>query len=189
MVIAGLPLTNANYHHAVSLLKERYGQPHKLISTHIQALLELPKLINKLTSLQMFHNTVEGHIHCLQSLGKSPDTLETLLVPIMLGKLPEETKKNMARAHESSQWTVQQFQVFLLKDIHIFETGQQTSSLVSQERPLPTASFYTGAEWKPGHRRREQTNKQPMCLYCKGSHHTSNCEICKDLESRLAIIK
>ena len=28
-----------------------------------------------------------------------------------------------------------------------------------------------------------------MCVYCKGSHHTSNCEVHKDLESRLAIIK
>ena len=189
MVIAGLPLTNANYQHSVSLLKERYGQPHKLISAHVQALLELPKPINKLTSLQLFHDTVEGHIRCLQSLGKSPDALETLLVPIMLGKLPEETKKNMARAHESSQWTVQQLQMSLLKEIQIFETGQQASSLGSQERPLPTASFHTGADRKPGHRRREQTNKQPMCVYCKGSHHTSNCEVHKDLESRLAIIK
>ena len=28
-----------------------------------------------------------------------------------------------------------------------------------------------------------------MCVYCKGSHHTTNCEVHKDLESRLAIIK
>ena len=41
MVIAGLPLTNANYQHSVSLLKEQYGQPYKLISAHIQALLEI----------------------------------------------------------------------------------------------------------------------------------------------------
>ena len=77
----------------------------------------------------------------------------------------------------------------MLKEIQIFETGQQASSLVSQEQPLPTASFHTGADRKPGHRCREQTNKQPMCLYCKGSHHTSNCEVHKDLESWLAIIK
>jgi len=83
--------------------------------------------------------TVEGHVRCLQSLGKSPDALETLLVPIILGKLPEETKKNMARAHESSQWTMEQLQASLLKEIQIFETGQPTSSLETQEGPKPTA--------------------------------------------------
>jgi len=59
-------------------------------------------------------------------LGKSPESLETLLVPIMLGKLPEETKKNMARTQDSSEWTVEQLQAALLKEIRIFEAGQQT---------------------------------------------------------------
>ena len=107
-VITGLPLTNTNYAHAVDLLKGCYGQPGKLIRAHIQALLDTPKPVNKLTSLLSFHDTIEGHIRCLESLGKSSDSLETLLVPIMLGKLPEETKKNMSRAHDSSEWTVDQ---------------------------------------------------------------------------------
>ena len=109
MVIAGLPLTNANYQHSVSLLKERYGQPHKLISAHVQALLELPKPINKLTSLQLFHDTVEGHIRCLQSLGKSPDALETLLVPIMLGTSLLSMTANCSTDEQDLQkfWTVE----------------------------------------------------------------------------------
>ena len=38
-VIAGLPLTNLNYHHSVSFLRDRYGLPNKIISAHVQALL------------------------------------------------------------------------------------------------------------------------------------------------------
>jgi len=126
---------------------------------------------------------VEGHVRCLQSLGKSPDALEILLVPIMLGKPPEETKKNMARAHESSQWTMEQLQASLVKEIQIFETGQPTSSLETLEGPKPTASFYATENKKLGYRRKEQSNKQPICVYCKGSHPTTNCKIHKDLES------
>ena len=40
--IASLHLTEANYSHSVSLLKERFGQPNKIQNTHMQALLELP---------------------------------------------------------------------------------------------------------------------------------------------------
>ena len=101
--IAGFPLTNLNYQHSISILKNHYGQPHKIINAHVQALLELPRPTNKLTSLRLFHDTVESHICCLQSLGKSPEALETLLAPMILVKLPEETKKNMARDHPSNE--------------------------------------------------------------------------------------
>ena len=33
--IAGLPLTELNYTHSISLLKERFGQPQKLVNAHI----------------------------------------------------------------------------------------------------------------------------------------------------------
>ena len=70
-VIAGLALTNLNYHHSLSLLRDRHGQPHTIINPHIQALLELSKPTNKLGS---------------------PEQLETLLVPMALAKFLEETK-------------------------------------------------------------------------------------------------
>ena len=128
-------MTNNNYQHSVDLLKDCYGQPHKLISTHIQALLDIPKPVNKHASLVSFHDTIEGHIHCLQSLGKSPDSLEMLLVPIMLGKLPEETKKNVARARDSSEWKVEQLQTALLREIRIFETSNSESKKGYQRPP------------------------------------------------------
>jgi len=54
-------------------------------------LIDLSKPSNKLASLRLFHDTVDSHIHCLESLGKSPESLDTLLVQTMLTKLPEET--------------------------------------------------------------------------------------------------
>jgi len=187
-VIIGLPLTNMNYEHSVDLLKGRYGKPDKLIKAHIQALLDTPKPANKLASLLGFHDTVKGHVRCLESLGKSPDSLETLLVPIMLGKLPEETKKNMARAHDSSEWTIKQLQDAIMKEVRIFEAGHQTSHSPTQDR-LPTASFFTSTGKKSSQKPREYASKQPVCTFCKGSHAPINCEVHKDQQSRLAIIK
>lgn len=42
-VVEGLALTNANYIKAIDLLKERYGQPHKITRIYMQALLDLPE--------------------------------------------------------------------------------------------------------------------------------------------------
>ena len=94
--IAGLPLTEMNYQHSIALLEERFGQPHKLVSAHMQALLEMPNPTNNLASLQAFYDSIETHTRGLSSLGKTKDTYGDLLIPIILGKLPMEIRKNLA---------------------------------------------------------------------------------------------
>jgi hypothetical protein len=52
--IQGLTLTEANYHSAIELLKERFGQPQQIISAHMDELLKI-KVCNdsdRFTSLQ-----------------------------------------------------------------------------------------------------------------------------------------
>ena len=56
--IAGFPLTELNYQHLIDLLRDRFGQPHKLVAAHMQALLEIPKPTSTLTSLHVFHDTI-----------------------------------------------------------------------------------------------------------------------------------
>ncbi|XP_065883974.1 uncharacterized protein [Dysidea avara] len=183
-VITGLPLTNLNYNHSVTLLKERYGQSQKIISAHIQALLDLPKPSNKLASLRFFHDTVETHVRCLESLGKSPESLDTLLAPMILTKLPEETRRNMARGHTSAEWTVLEIQTAICNEIRIFETGQQISA---SQQGNPTVSFHTSLHRKPQLKR--ETSNKLSCVYCKGNHAAINCEVHKEAASRIEIIR
>ena len=100
----------------MTLLKEHYGKPQRIISSHIQALVDLPKPLNKSSSLRLFHDKVESHIHCLESLGKAPKVLDTLIVQTMLIKLLEETKRNMARNQKNVEWTIQELQTALRND-------------------------------------------------------------------------
>ena len=91
--IAGFPLYNINYEQAVKLLKERFGQPSRIISAHMQALLDIASPTNQLTSLQLFYNTMENHVTSFESLGRSHESYGDILVPIILGKLPYELRK------------------------------------------------------------------------------------------------
>ena len=90
--IAGFQLTHANYGKAVDLLKERFGQPHKIISAYMQSLLELPRPDNSTLSLQSFHDNLETFIRGLESLGQCQDSYGDLLVPIIREKLPSDLK-------------------------------------------------------------------------------------------------
>ena len=59
--IAGLPLTERNYQHSIELIENRFGQPHKLINAHMQALLDMPNPNTSLTSLRLFYDTIATH--------------------------------------------------------------------------------------------------------------------------------
>ena len=59
--IAGLSLTSASYEHSVEVLKKRFGQNHILVSSHMQALIDLPSPTNTLEGLRRFHDLIESH--------------------------------------------------------------------------------------------------------------------------------
>jgi len=54
--ISGFPLTEVNNIQSVTHLKQRFGQPEKLVKAHTHALIDLPALSNDLSSLQLFHD-------------------------------------------------------------------------------------------------------------------------------------
>ena len=136
-VIAGLPLTNMNYNYSVILLKERYGEPHKLVNAHMQALIELNCPTNTLASLQLFYDSVEGHTRSLQSLGTLQESYGSMLVPIILRKLSAEIHRNIARAHGSDQWNLNELQSAILQEIRILEMGSEYSIRVTYSHLLP----------------------------------------------------
>ena len=106
--IAGLSLTSTSYEHSIDILKKRFGQNHTLVSSHMQALIDLPNPTNTLESLRRFHDLIESHIRSLSFLGRSTDTYSAMLVPYLLRKLPVDTIRNLTRAHDSSDWTIEE---------------------------------------------------------------------------------
>ena len=121
--IAGLPLTELNYQHSSSLLHEQFGQIHKLINAHMQALLDMPSPTNAHTSLHMFHDSTENHTGGLSSLGMSEGTYGDLLVPIILAQLPRDIRLNLARENTSPEWNLPELMSAILKEIRILEFG------------------------------------------------------------------
>ena len=187
-VIAGLPLINDNYDHSVTLLKERYGEPHKLIDAHMQALIELKCPSNTLSALQVFYDSVEGHIRSLQSLGTPQEHYGSMLVPTILRKLPADVRRNLTRSHGSEQWTLKELQRCILQEVRILEMGMDYSPNQSNAH-TPTGAFVAKLE-------RQQSQKPSnaqitkKCTFCKSnSHPTSKCDIIKDSQQRIEVVK
>ena len=190
--IAGLPLTEVNYQHSIALLEERFGQPHKLVTAHMQALLEMPSPTSNLASLQAFYDSIETHTRGLSSLGKSRETYGDLLVPIILGKLPMEIRKSLAREHTNTEWTINELTSAILKEIRILESGFYTTNSQTIPPHRSTAAFHVVSK--------EMTNstnshndtygkRNLSCIYCKGPHSSHACEVVTDYQKWLDIVK
>jgi len=120
---SGLSLTDANYEQSISLLESRFGKKQRIIHVHIQALVDLPLPSNTAASLRQFYDSIECHIRGLQSLGKSMEPFGDFLIPIVFGKLPSVVKKNLTRDHPSDEWTIDELQAAIDKEITVLEAG------------------------------------------------------------------
>ena len=113
---------DVNHEQSVTFLRERFGQPYKLINVHMQSLLKLVNVINTLSTLQSIYNTREGHVRRLTSLGKHPESCGIMLTPVILSKLPKEVCKNIVREYNNEEWPLDDVRGTLLKETQIIET-------------------------------------------------------------------
>lgn len=195
--IEGFALTNANYARAIDLLKERYGQDHKIIHATMQALLQLPAPMYSFTSLKHFYDSMESYVRSLESMGQFQETYGSLLVPIVLDKLPSEIRKNLAREHGDSNWRLADLRQALKKELNVMEAGNTVLKPTAPEFE-PTASFYAGARPKRRQsaiavsdidRAQQRERTVPSCVFCKGQHAAVDCRKYINADARIEFVK
>ncbi|XP_061173695.1 uncharacterized protein LOC133182864 [Saccostrea echinata] len=198
--IAGFALTNANYETAIDLLKERFGQPQKIINAHMRALIELPAPRNDATSLRNYGDFLESHVRSLECLGQRQEMFGALLIPVIINKLPTEIRKNIAREYDGDNISLQNLRKAISKEVKILESGQIENS----DGFHATAMFPTGASKKQhnvhysrNQKTRESTPhveitemKSRPCIYCcTENHFPGDCKKVTDVSARFDILK
>ncbi|XP_063436092.1 uncharacterized protein LOC134717532 [Mytilus trossulus] len=182
--IAGLPLTSANYYQAVSILRERFGQNHKITNAYIQNLMDLPAPRSNADSLRNFSDRIECSIRGLESLGTNESTFGAILTPIIYNKLPSDVRKNITRDRGNDDWDIESLRTAIKREVCVQVAGQSTGQSNEDLEILPTASFI--AETFKGKNGKQSRKK---CLFCEESHHPNTCKNVKDVEKRKEIVK
>ena len=150
---------------------------------HMHALMNLPNPKNEIKSLREFYDAIENHVRGLLALGWTTESHGALLVPMVLGKLPAETRKNLAREHGNLEWTINELRDSITREICVLEAGLCVPPSPVEDHlhsPIVTASFHTGA-----------TNqlKKPKCTFCKGAHSAIKCDVISDQPKQMEIVK
>ena len=84
MTIQGLSLTEDNYDSAVETLKERFGNPQQIFTSHMEELLKLPDCTgDRVSVLRNVHDKMNVHTRGLSSLGIDLKQYGSLLIPVV----------------------------------------------------------------------------------------------------------
>ena len=104
--ISWLSLTGLNYHEAISILEKRFGNKQRIISKHMDALMNLEAMTssNNLKALRRLYDQVELHTRNLKSLGVESSSYGSLLASVLLNKLPQDLQLFVSRKIGESEW-------------------------------------------------------------------------------------
>lgn len=180
-ILVGLTPNNVNYPKAIDLLKERYGQPKKIIAAHMRALFHMTKPGSDRASLRTFSDKLESYIRGLDALGKGTEAYGDLLVCILIDKLSADVRRNLARQHGTTEWTLDELRTALKKEIDILEDVlDQPAAYKSTASTSKQASvLFSGA----------QPTKKRKCPFCTGDHSPNFCKNVTSPEERLKIVR
>ena len=199
--IRGLELTDANYDEAVAILKKRFGNKQVIIRSHMEDLTHLPGVTEEKDTKKLRHlyDQIEGSLRSLKGLGVKPDQYGSLLVPILIGKIPDSLNLHISRKFTSDidVWKVDDVMKEFCNELEARErcvTSRFTPKQKQKADPTTMEAMFT--QWMKD-RYGDTTSMNTMqnepqnvsCAFCDGSHYSDQCRTVTDISKRKEILK
>ena len=115
--ISGPPMTSQNYEKAIEMLKERLGRKQVLINAHMESLSKISAPSTEVQQLRKFHDSCESNIRALETLGVQTDSYGSLLIQILLKKLPEQLRCTILRTNPLADCSLNDLRTALCHEI------------------------------------------------------------------------
>lgn len=105
-LVRNLPITSQNYDIAWDILKQRYQNNRKIISLHINNLIDLPHVFNfTAKGLRQFISSYHENVQALLALEHDVSKDNIILASLLLRKLDSETRKKFEDGRTDSKST------------------------------------------------------------------------------------
>ncbi|XP_053391450.1 uncharacterized protein LOC128554226 [Mercenaria mercenaria] len=138
---------------------------------------------------------METFIRSLEAMGQCQESYGSLLVPVVLEKLPSEIRKQLARENVENNWRLEDLRASINREICIMEAGTARSEPEVDDCEA-TAAFFMGAKSKkkPQHLAQSSSGRSYRkadikCAFCEQGHKSVECKTHCDTNSRLDIVK
>ena len=136
--IQGLTRTEANYNSAIEILQKRFGKPQNIISKHMDEMLKIPGCVNnKASQLRLVYDKISVNISGLESLGVSSNHYGSLLIPVIMSKLPHEIRVQVARNTAREVWDMSELLEVIRQGVEARGIRKGVKTNVNLERVNP----------------------------------------------------
>jgi len=188
--VEGISVTDANYNIAIDIIKQRYGNKQQLISAHMDELLKLPSCNEKLSQLKYVYDKINVHVRGLNALGVDSDKYGSLLIPIIMSRIPREISVQVARIVAKEVWNIEDVLEVLRAEVEAREMSesirvksenQQASSTAKKTYQPSASALFVKAK---------QTSQYiPTCVFCNEEHYSAECKSVQDVDERRKILR
>ena len=194
-VISGLELTAVNYKEAIKLLEKRFAKPEIIKNAHINSIIKAPTIFNERSvgRIRELLDLVENHHRGLQALKVDEASYSSILVPVVMDKIPSPVRLSMIRGSENkATWKMSEMLQALGTELDIRE--QHVSLFSSGNNPT------LGEREKLESRARraqpttgsallvKQDGGKRKCTFCHGDHGEASCNAVEDPKERKKIV-
>jgi len=183
--VEGLQLQEENYDHVVQILKSLFGKKQQIIPAHLQSLLKLQNSRNDcIDRLRTIYDSINVHIRGLESLGITAESYGSLLIQIIMAKMPRDITLRVARKTSEDIWDIDEILEIIRKELEANEISskiiatERRAERSTQQRPKSpqgtTSSFFSTAK----------SRNKVECYFCQGEHFSFNCNKVIDVKER-----
>ena len=121
-------------------------------------------------SLRMVLDKIMVHIRGLEALGVTSEQYGSLLIPVIMTKLPSETRLRIARETGREAWRIGPLLDIIKTEVEAREASEGATMNINRptgplprNSNLPTASSLVASNYKP------------RCVYCEDEHYSASC--------------
>ena len=184
--IQGLEIIEENYEHAKETLHERFGHKQKIVQVHMESLLNLQYSPNDtVAQLRQIFDNINIHIRGLESLGVKQENYGSLLILVVMKRMPKDVALQVSRETKSDIWEMKNILDIIRKEIEARETCSfvgETEKKATTHRPKQVPGTVSSFHVK------EQSNVNRHCYFCEGEHLSYQCDKVVDPNKRKEIL-
>ena len=190
--LEGLEITEDNYGKAVEILKARYGKTQQVISSHMQELLNLHSYPNeRVSQLRQIYDKIMVHVRGLESLGIASEKYVSLLIPVIMSRMPADITLQIARKTSDDVWSIDEIMDIIREELEAREMAENinvdTHKKHERQSRSTTSTFGTTKVFVANES--GQVKKEIRCFFCTKRHFAEDCTEIKDVHKRMEILR
>ena len=166
-----------------------------IISSHMDSLLKLAPLGNTpdVRKLRATYDKIEAHVRGLQALDVPTKTYGSLLVPVLMTKIPEDIRLLVGREIKDGEWNLSEILRLLRNEVENRERCEGVNALGPKEKSYSPEDQRNNWKVEPpsaaGLFVENQSSNATHCTFCKQQHPTASCHVVTNKMARKECLK